>query len=379
MKTKTLIVLTVSVMMSRALTARAGGLIPDRNNQLLIQGQFGQPTPEFVVVFSAKPLNQASGKPAVALTVDEFGKLTTNADQVVLTLSGKPASKEGRVDYFFANESDKDRPWNNGRDFKWEDWEKHSADIWDHLAIMQSPSSKGSCVIHSVTLRRGGKMLFDSRATQSYPNKLPIKVALKPTTLTVQRGRLPVLNLSDAMREFRIQYYELGTNPILQMAYSDLGQTEKRKYANRGNNWCSEFTSFIYRTNKIDTPDPNRADVHFRNMRDALSKEGSVYTLREVATWSDADKLSKIKPGSFVSIKLGDATHSLIFTTWIKAERGQPITKYAAISGNNKGMVWAHDPLSLPGKEDTQSLSTKELADFDDMVYFGVPRTPTAK
>ena len=53
-------------------------------------------------------------------------------------------------------------------------------------------------------------------------------------------------------------------------------------------------------------------------------------------------------PGSFVSILIGDSTHSLIFTTWVLPDRGQPITKYAAISGNNKGMVWSHDPLSLP-------------------------------
>jgi len=352
----------------------AGGIIPDRNNQLLIRGQFDSPTPEFIVVFSAQPLTLSNGKIADSFLSEDFAKLKTTVDQVILKLHGKSVSKDGRVDYFFGNQADKDQPWNDGREFKWEDWEKHSADTWDHLAIMLSPTRNARCNIQHVTLRRGGKTLFDSRATASYPNKVPIKVGFKPTVLTVQKNRLPVLNLAEEMRQFRTQYYELGVNPILQMAYADLGQTEKRKYANRGNNWCSEFTSFIYRANEIETPDPNRSDVHFRNMREAFAKVGDVYSMREVAKWSNADKLKKIKPGSFVSIKLGESTHSLIFTTWIMPERGQPMTKYAAISGNNKGMVWSHDPISLPTIDELRDLSQSAQLEFDEKVYFGVPR-----
>jgi hypothetical protein len=175
------------------------------------------------------------------------------------------------------------------------------------------------------------------------------------------------------MAAFRTQYYELGTNPILQLAYSDLGQTDKRKYARRGNNWCSEFSTFVYRENGIPTPDPNQSDVHFRNMAESFRQHGRVYPMREVLEWSDAEKIAKIKPGSFVSILLGDSTHSLIFTTWMKPEPDGRITKYAALSGNNKGMVWAHDPLSLPSADQFRSMPAEALAEFDERVYFAVP------
>jgi hypothetical protein len=95
--------------------------------------------------------------------------------------------------------------------------------------------------------------------------------------------------------------------------------------------------------------------------------------MREVAGWTDAQKQSRIKPGSFVSILIGDSTHSLIFTTWVKPERGGTITKYAALSGNNKGMVWSHDPLRLPTEMDWSGLSAAKLAEYDEKVYFGVP------
>lgn len=66
--------------------------------------------------------------------------------------------------------------------------------------------------IDSVTIRKGGKLRYDSRATKSYPNERPIKVALRPFLLRPASGRYPVLNLSDEMAGFRTQYYELGIN-----------------------------------------------------------------------------------------------------------------------------------------------------------------------
>jgi len=95
--------------------------------------------------------------------------------------------------------------------------------------------------------------------------------------------------------------------------------------------------------------------------------------MREVMTWSDAEKMAKIKPGSFVSIQLDGSTHSLIFTTWVRPERGGTITKYSAISGNNKGMVWPHEPLSLPASDLVDGMSAEALAKYDQEVYFGVP------
>jgi hypothetical protein len=352
---------------------RAGGIIPDRINQIIIQGKFEQPQPQFIVVFSAQPLQNDTGRLLTTASAAELQTLQSTPDRVVLRLYGKP-QKNGRLDYFFGTLHDADQPWNNGRDFRWEDWEQHSADAWDHIAIALAPgTSPRIASVTGVTIRRGGKMLYDSRATKSYPNERRIEVALKPMLLRPANGRHPVLNLSDEMANFRTRYYELGDNPILQSAYADLGQTDKRKYARRGNNWCSEFSSFVYRSNDLLTPDPNKSDVHFVNMGEFFAKSGHVYPMREVMTWSDDDKRKKIKPGSFVSILIGDSTHSLFFTTWVEPERGQPITRYAALSGNNKGMVWAHDPLRLPTLEDLAGKTPEQLADYDRKVYFGVP------
>ena len=357
-----------------AAPAFAGGIIPDRVNQLIIEGRFDQAQPQLLVIFSAQKLVDAAGKPLTGATAEELRALKSGTDRVVLKLHGKTVNKSGRLDYFFGTEGDADKPWNKGPEFRWQDWEQHSADVWDHVAIAVMPGSEGRlAAVASVTIRRGGKLLYDSRATKSYPNERPIRVALAPFQLRPTGKRYPVLNLSEEMANFRTLYYELGNNPILQAAYADLGQTEKRKYANRGNNWCSEFASHVYRSNNLLTPDPNRGDVHFRNMADFFASKGHVYPLREVAGWTDAQKVARIKPGSFVSILIGDSTHSLIFTTWVRPERGGKIAKYAAVSGNNKGMVWAHDPLSLPTEKDWAGMSAEKLAEYDQKVYVAVP------
>jgi hypothetical protein len=357
-----------------ALPATAGGILPDRINQLLIQGRFDQSQPELLVIFSAEPLANSAGRPVTSLSSRELSQLETTRDRVVLRLYGKPLSKGTRLDYFFGTLHDADQPWNNGDDFRWQDWEQHSPDIWDHIAIALPPGSSAQmATITSVTIRRGGKMLLDSRATESYPNDRPIQVSLRPTVLRPRDGRQPILNLSDDMARFRTAYYELGDCEILQAAYADLGQTERRKYANRGNNWCSEFSSYVFRSTGHPTPDPNAGDVHFRNMGEFFGREGDMYPMREVLNWSDAEKRDRITPGSFVSILIDDSPHSLIFTTWVDPEPGERLTRYAAISGNNKGMVWAHDPLSLPAEATFEGMTMEQLATYDERVYFGVP------
>jgi hypothetical protein len=180
------------------------------------------------------------------------------------------------------------------------------------------------------------------------------------------------------MELFRDAYYELDRNPILTLAYSDLGQTDKRKYANRGTSWCSEFASYVYRQNGILTPDPNAADVHWKNMRAFFENNGAVYPAREVAQWPDRRKIETIKPGTFVSILTGEnSTHSLIFSRWVND--GGAISRYVGISGNNKGMVWAHAPLELPTVDKIRSMSPAEIEDFDQKVYFAVPPDVVAK
>jgi hypothetical protein len=226
--------------------------------------------------------------------------------------------------------------------------------------------------ITNVAIIKGDKLLYDSRKRESYPNKQPLMVGFPKFSAALKQGNLPVLNLSELMTKFRREYYEIGENPYLNTAYADLGQTEKRKYANRGNNWCSEFASWVYRDNGLLTPDPNRSDVHFRSMREFFLKQGHVYPMRDVVAWSDKEKVARIKPGSFVSILIGNSTHSLLFTTWVRTPRGS-IAEYTAISGNNKGMVWPHAPLKLPTAESFKAMSAAQLAEFDEKVYFAVP------
>jgi hypothetical protein len=328
------------------------------------------------VVFSANRVTDDRGRLLTAVPAASLANVKNGRDHVAIRLYGKQATRPGRFDYFFGTLHDAERPWNNGDDFRWEDWEMCSPDIWDNVSILALPvegrSRATAGLITNVTIRKGGKILFDSRARESYPNKRPINVTLKPFMITPQQGRYPVLNLADDMERFRTQYYELGGNPILQLAYSDLGQTEKAKYANRGRNWCSEFTSYVFRQNGVMTPDPNASDVHWENMREFFEKHGEVYPIREVAGWPNQKKIATIKPGSFVSILIGDNTHSLIFTTWITDGRN-PITRYAALSGNNKGMVWSHAPIELPTTDQFQGMTSDQLGEYDQKVFFGVP------
>jgi hypothetical protein len=351
------------------------GLVPDRYNQVILEGKFADAAPSFLLIFSAAPLADARGRPVTTMSLEEIRGFENRPDVVAIKVYGKPQSKPGRMDVFFGPKEDGDRPWNDGKDFAWEDWAKHSADVWDNLCVVASPPASGRgafTVITDVTVRRGGKKLYDSRVRETYPNKRPMNASFKAFSGAPKNGRFPVLNLAEEMARFRREHYELGTNEVLALAYSDLAQTDKRKYARRGTNWCSEFATACYREAGIMTPDPNAGDVHWKNMRAFFEKNGKVYPAREVAGWSDREKLERIKPGSFVSILIGESTHSLIFTTWVQ-ERGKPVTRYAAVSGNNKAMVWPHDPLALPTAESLHGKSAAELAEYDAMVYFGVP------
>ncbi|MGA2401574.1 MAG: hypothetical protein ABSG91_07685 [Syntrophobacteraceae bacterium] len=298
-----------------ASTALAGGIIPDRNNQVIIQGQFSDPAPKFLLIFSAKPLRDSRGRLLTSLIHADLAKLKRSRECLVIKVYGKKKTASGRIDYFFGTSTDADKPWNNGSDFHWKDWAKYSPDIWDNLSIAAPPEPKRKPEIavnriNKVTIRRGGNLLYDSRATKSYPNKKPIKAAFEPIDLTTRGGASPMLNLAERMARFRNDYYELNNNPILTLAYANLAQTSKEKYVTRRCiNWCSKFCSYVYRRNGIMTPDPNRVDVHWKSMRKFFERNGKVYTAREVASWPDQKKISMIKPGSFVSILIGNSTH----------------------------------------------------------------------
>jgi hypothetical protein len=353
--------------------AFGAGILPETQNRIVIQGQFAQPAPAFFLIFSAQPLRDQNGQWLTSFSEAELAALKSRPDLLAIKVHGKQASRPGQFEYSFGTAADANMPWNDGREFHWKDWEKHSPDIWDNLCVAAGAAS-GSAVVTDVVVHKGGKALYDTRLKQSYPNRRRIDVSMQPTQLAPQHGRHPVLNLAGRMSQFRRDYYELGDNRILNLAYSDLGQTDKRKYAKRGNNWCSEFSSYIYRQSGIATPDPDRSDVQWKSMRDYFQQNGQVFSMREVATWSDEKKLATIKPGSFVSILIDDSTHSIIFTAWV-VERGQPITRYTGISGNNKGMVWSHAPLKLPTADRFRQMTSDQLRDYDQKVYFAVPRT----
>jgi hypothetical protein len=108
-------------------------------------------------------------------------------------------------------------------------------------------------------------------------------------------------------------------------------------------------------------------------MRRFFQQHGAVYSLREVAKWSNEEKIAKIKPGSYLSIRVGQPpqTHSLIFTTWI-VKGQEPITQYAAVSGNSRKMVRVNAPLTLPSPADFKAMSPEELAEYDRRVFFGI-------
>lgn len=357
---------------------KAGALLPDYKTHVGIEGVFSEPQPAFLLIFSASPLLDAQRHPVANIAPSAALKFPARRDYVGVKVSGK-AAVAGRFDYYFGPGEDVDQPWNNGSEFKWQSWDSLPPDIWDNVSIVCLPTATGKVegMIQSVQIRRNGQLLFDSKAAKSYPNKKPLAVAFPPFSVAPVSGQLPVLNLGQLMKQFCDSYYEVGGNPVLSTAYSDLGQTDKTKYAKRGENWCSEFASWVFRQSGIRTPDPNAADVHFQNMHQFFERSGAVYPASEVATWSSQKKIDTIVPGSYVSILIGDSTHTIIFNGWIGDASGE-ITHYAGISGNNRGMVWSHAPLPLPKPEDLKGKTKKEQADFDQKVFFGVPKPSRA-
>ncbi len=68
------ILLATLVGLLAASTALADGIIPDRNNQVIIQGQFSDPAPKFLLIFSAKPLRNSHGRLLTSLLCDDLAK-----------------------------------------------------------------------------------------------------------------------------------------------------------------------------------------------------------------------------------------------------------------------------------------------------------------
>ena len=357
----------------------AGGILPKTLNQVMIYTNVSEEMPTFYLLFSEKPLAKYIKQADIATLLAQKKR----KDILALKVYGKKAASPGRFSYYFGTKLDPDKSWNNGKQFHWEDWAKYSPDLWDNIAIAYQPPAstynKKTVLISHVVIRRGGKILLDTRKKSSYANKKKVSFRLPKKNLHPIGDKYPLLSLSKIMKQFRTLYYEL-TGDILQTAYSDLGQTDKNKYAKRGRGWCSEFASYVFRHNGINTPNPNKFDVQWKNLRSYFEKYGHVYTFNEVAAWPDHKKIKLIKPGSvacFLTNK-GRTTHTAIFTTWIRRKKGKLINSYAAISGNNFGMVWAHSRLSLPSKKWATDKTEKEIINFNNKCFFGVPATQVA-
>src|SRR5687767_14504076 len=98
MRTSALITTLLAVGLIPSAALRAGGILPDRINQIIIQGRFDPPQPEFVVVFSAHPLTDSNGRQVASLSARELSALETTEERVVLKLYGKAASEGTRLD-----------------------------------------------------------------------------------------------------------------------------------------------------------------------------------------------------------------------------------------------------------------------------------------
>src|SRR5687768_7541042 len=79
-----------------AMPSFAGGLIPDRANKVLIEGQFSDPQQEFLLIFSAKPLCGERDRPVTSLSERELQSFESGHDQLLIRVYGKNMSKPGQ-------------------------------------------------------------------------------------------------------------------------------------------------------------------------------------------------------------------------------------------------------------------------------------------
>ena len=106
--------------MISASPALGGGILPDRINQIIIQGRFSTPSPTFLAIFSSQPLNDERGRLTTILQSEDFAAFENSKDMLGIRLYGKPVTQSGRVDYFFGTLHDAERPWNSGAEFRQE-------------------------------------------------------------------------------------------------------------------------------------------------------------------------------------------------------------------------------------------------------------------
>nr|MBL0721895.1 hypothetical protein [Sulfurovaceae bacterium] len=321
--------------------------MPDKNNQIIIYLNNDIKAPVFYVIFSKEkfPKNIIDEKELIRV------KNSNQKDILVIKLHSKKAVKQHKYHYFFGNrQEDKDRSWNNGVDFSWKDWKKYDADIWDNIAVVYIPQNEvkyKSTYLTNIVIRRGNFTLLDTRKKTSLVLKRKISFKVQQVDDVLPENLYYIYHFGNMIRRFKEEFYETKS-PIIKLAISDLGQTDKTKYVSRGKNWCSEYAAYLYNKNGIIAPNPNTKDLHFKNLKEFYKINGKVYSYFDVNSWSDLQKQSTIKTGTLVSFCTNNCenAHTVIFKSWLK-NRENKITHFSAVSGNNQGMVYFHRKILL--------------------------------
>ncbi|MDQ7045012.1 MAG: hypothetical protein Q9M32_03750 [Sulfurimonas sp.] len=353
-------------------TLFADKLLPEKNNQIIIYLNQKIKKPTFYMIFSKEDIAYKN------ITQKQLEVLvkSKNKDLLLIKLHSKSSVKAYKYHYFFGNkQEDKNKPWNNGEEFSWKSWKQYDADIWDNVSVVYVPKNlkEKTVYIKNIVIRRGGFSLLDTRKKESLISKNKISFKVEKNKSVISDGVYNVYHFGKMMESFKQKFYEIRS-PVLKLAIDDLGQTDKKKYVSRGKNWCSEYAAYLYNENGIIAPNPNKKDLHFKNLKVFYEKNGKVYSFLDVIKWSDSKKVKLIKPGTLVSFCVNDckSAHTVIFNSWTKNKSGK-ITKFSALSGNNRGMVYFHKKLRLDMFDKKMKHDKKYKTEFLRKSYFAVP------
>ena len=351
----------------------ATGIDSQKNNQIIIFAETLEQQPTFLLVFSKYPLHEWNKNEDNLIRKKDLQQLDQSRTALVLKLNGKSAINKNRFDYFFGNIRDQDKSWNDGRQFQSTRWQEYDDDIWDNISVIFDPAlDKSTLLLTDFVVRRGGITLYDSRVKHTFLNKFPADFQFSPRKLEKNLDSFKLADFGSAMKIFRNDFYELEQNPLLTDAFSDLAQTDQKKYTKISNGWCSEFVAYIYRKQGYLLPDPNSKEINWFILKSSMEKlGGKIYPLKNIYKWTEAEKKERIKSGSIASIVTGTGTsHTLLFTQWNKLDQ---YSSFSAISGNNNNMVWPHQKIKLPLPHEWNFKSQKDQESWSRRSFIAVP------
>jgi len=133
----------------------------------------------------------------------------------------------------------------------------------------------------------------------------------------------------------RLKWNAVQSTRVTDLFYAgqDLAQTGARKYVRRDVKWCSEFASYMIRTNGLSTP---AGSIDTGDMKNFFADRLRLHTRGDV----DGGAYS-IASGDYMS--LWDGRHSVLFLSWKNGlpDPGKipPDTEFFTIEGNTGNMV----------------------------------------